>query len=227
MICTCKDIAYSLTQTDRKTISIYVEPDGRITVRAPRRLDLYKINNIIDMKRPWIYRGIAELKELNRTKANRSFVNGEGYLYLGKSYRLKIEKNLNQPLSLKQGFFMLDESQTQKAKQHFINFYKEKGRKHIAERVDYFKKKIGVEPKPTRIMELKKRWASRSRTGLNFHWKIMLAPVSVIDYIVVHELAHLKREDHSLHFWEIVESVIPNYAEKKNWLRLNGANLDI
>lgn len=227
MICTCKDIAYSLTQTDRKTISIYVEPDGRITVRAPRRLDLYKINNIIDMKRPWIYRGIAELKELNRTKANRSFVNGEGYLYLGKSYRLKIEKNLNQPLSLKQGFFMLDESQTQKAKQHFINFYKEKGRKHIAERVDYFKKKIGVEPKPTRIMELKKRWASRSRTGLNFHWKIMLAQVSVIDYIVVHELAHLKREDHSLHFWEIVESVIPNYAEKKNWLRLNGANLDI
>ncbi len=227
MICTCKDIVYSLTQTDRKTISIYVEPDGRVTVRAPRNLDLYKINNIIDTKRPWIYRGISELKELNRTKAKRSFVNGEGYLYLGRSYRLKIEKNLNLPLSLTQGFFMLDEGQTHKAKQHFINFYKEKGRKHIAERVDYFKKKIGVEPKPTRIMELKRRWASRSRTGLNFHWKIMLAPISVIDYIVVHELAHLKREDHSLHFWEIVGSVIPDYAERKSWLRLNGANLDI
>jgi predicted metal-dependent hydrolase len=227
LICTYRGIAYSLTQTDRKTLSVYVEPDGRITVRAPRNMDLSKINNIIDMKRPWIYRGIAELKELNRTKVTRSFVNGEGYLYLGKSYRLKIEKDLNLPLSLTQGFFMLDESQTHKAKQHFINFYKEKGRKHIAERVDYFKRKIGVEPKPTRIVELKKRWASRSRTGLNFHWKIMLAPISVIDYVVVHELAHIKREDHSLHFWEIVESVIPNYAEKKNWLRLNGANLDI
>jgi predicted metal-dependent hydrolase len=196
-------------------------------VRAPRSLDLYKINNIIDMKRTWVYRGIAELTELNRTKVKRSFVNGEGYPYLGKSYRLKIEKNLNLPLSLTHGFFMLDESQTHKAKEHFINFYKEKGGKHIAERVDYFKKKIGVEPKPTRIMELKKRWASRSRTGLNFHWKIMLAPIFVIDYIVVHELAHLTREDHSLHFWEIVESVIPDYAEKKYWLRLNGANLDI
>jgi len=227
LIYTCKDIAYSLNQTDRKTISIYVEPDGRITVRAPRNLDLYKINNIIDMKRPWIYRGLAELKELNRTKVRRSFVNGEGYLYLGRSYRLKIEKNLNLPLSLTQGFFMLDESQTRKARQHFINFYKEKGRKHIAGRVDYFKRKIGVEPKPTRIMELKKRWASRSRTGLNFHWKIMLAPISVIDYVVVHELAHLKREDHSLDFWEIAESVLPDYAERKNWLRLNGANLDI
>jgi len=227
LIYTCRDITYSLTQTNRKTLSIYVEPDGNVTVRAPKNLDLDKINSIVDLKRPWIYRGIAELQELNRTKANRSLANGEGYLYMGKSYRLKIEKNLEQALSLSQGFFMLDESQTDKAKEHFIDFYKEKGRKHITERVNYFKKKIGVEPKSVRIMELGNRWASRGKTGLNFHWKVMLAPISVIDYIVVHELAHLKREDHSPHFWEIVESVIPNYVERKNWLRLNGANLDI
>ena len=227
MICTCRDITYSLTQTNRKTLSIYVEPDGSVTVRAPRNLDLDKINSIVDLKRPWIYRGIAELQELNKTKANRSLANGEGYLYMGKSYRLKIEKDLRQALSLSQGFFMLDESQIDKAKKHFINFYKEKGRKHITERVNYFEKKIGVKPKSVRIIELGKRWASRGKTGLNFHWKVMLAPISVIDYIIVHELAHLKREDHSPHFWEIVESVIPNYAEKKNWLRLNGANLDI
>jgi len=227
LICTCKDIEYSLTQTNRKTISIYVEPDGRVTVRAPRDLELDKISNIVDMKRPWIYRGIAELEELNKTKADRRFVNGEGYLYMGKSYRLKIEKGLKPPLSLTQGFFMLDKSQTHKARQHFIRFYKEKGRNHLTERVDYFKKRIGVEPKTVRIMELKRRWASRSKTGLNFHWKVMLAPISVIDYIVVHELAHLKKENHGPHFWEIVESVMPNYIERKNWLRLNGANLDI
>ena len=227
MICTFKDITYSLTQTNRKTLSIYVEPDGSVTVRAPKNVDLDKINSIVDLKRPWIYRGIAELQELNKAKANRSLANGEGYLYMGKSYRLKIEKNLKQALSLSQGFFMLDESQIDKAKKHFIDFYKEKGKKHVTERVNYFKKKIGVEPKSVRIMELGKRWASRGKTGLNFHWKVMLAPISVIDYIIVHELAHLKRENHSPQFWEIVESVIPNYAEKKNWLRLNGANLDI
>jgi hypothetical protein len=227
LICSFKDIEYSLIQTNRKTLSIYVEPDGRVTVRAPIDLDLEKINSIIDVKRPWIYRGIAELEELNRTKANRRFVNGEGFLYLGKSYRLKIGKDLKVPLSLTQGFFMLDENHTHRARQYFVRFYKEKGKDHVAKRVEYFRKRIGIESKPVRIMELKRRWASRSKTGLNFHWKIMLAPMSIIDYVVVHELAHLKKENHGPDFWEIVEAVLPDYVERKNWLRLNGANLDI
>jgi predicted metal-dependent hydrolase len=204
-----------------------VEPNGNITVRAPRNLDLQKIDSIVSLKSGWIYRAISELEELNRTKVHRSLVNGEGYLYLGKNYRLKIEKSPQLPLSLTQGYFVLDKSQISRAKEHFINFYKEKGKEHITERVEYFRKRIGVEPKTVRIMELRNRWASRSKTGLNFHWKVMLAPMTVIDYMIVHELAHLKREDHSPQFWEIVESVIPDYDEKKSWLRSNGANLDI
>jgi len=204
-----------------------VEPNGNITVRAPRNLDLQKINSIVSLKSGWIYKAISELEELNRTKVHRSLVNGEGYLYLGKNYRLKIEKSPQLPLSLTQGYFVLDKSQISRAKEHFINFYKEKGKEHITERVEYFRKRIGVEPKTVRIMELRNRWASRSKTGLNFHWKVMLAPMTVIDYMIVHELAHLKREDHSPQFWEIVESIIPDYDEKKSWLRSNGANLDI
>jgi hypothetical protein len=187
----------------------------------------WKINSIVSLKSGWIYKAISELEELNRTKVHRSLVNGEGYLYLGKNYRLKIEKSPQLPLSLTQGYFVLDKSQISRAKEHFINFYKEKGKEHITERVEYFRKRIGVEPKTVRIMELRNRWASRSKTGLNFHWKVMLAPMTVIDYMIVHELAHLKREDHSPQFWEIVESIIPDYDEKKSWLRSNGANLDI
>ncbi len=102
MICTYKDVTYSLTQTNRKTVSIYVEPDGSLTVRAPSSIDLDKINRIVDLKRPWIYKGIAELRELNRTKIHRTLANGEGYSYMGKSYRLKIGKHLEQPFSLSQ-----------------------------------------------------------------------------------------------------------------------------
>lgn len=227
MICTHKDVTYSLTQTNRKTISIYVEPDGSVTVRAPKRIDINKINDIIDLKREWIFRGIAELAELNRTRVKRSLVNGEGYLYMGKSYRLKIDKGLKEPLSLTNGFLMFDERYLDEARQLFINFYRQKGKQHIAERVNYFKKKIGIEPPPIKIMELKNRWASRSRTGLNFHWKTMLAPAGIIDYVIVHELAHLKTSKHGPKFWEIVESIMPDYIERKNWLGLNGANLDI
>jgi predicted metal-dependent hydrolase len=208
-------------------MSIYVEPNGSIVVRAPKNLDMGKINKIVDLKSGWIYRAISELEELNRTKVHRSLVNGEGYLFLGKNHRLRIEKGLRCPLSLTHGYFLLDESQLHKAKKHFINFYKKKGKNHITERIEYFRKKIGVKPKTVRIMELKNRWASRSRTGVNFHWKIMLAPITVIDYVIVHELAHFKKEDHGPLFWEMVESVLPDYNERKSWLRSNGANLDI
>ena len=86
---------------------------------------------------------------------------------------------------------------------------------------------MGVIPKKISIRELKNRWASISNTSLNFHWKIMMAPLSIIDYITVHELAHYIEPNHGIKFWEVVESVMPNYYEKKNWLRMNGAFLDI
>ena len=227
MIQIYKDIAYSLARSSRKTMSIYVEPDGNVSVRAPRNLAVRKINNIIELKSYWIYKSLAELQELNNTKVNRQVVNGEGFLYLGRSYRLKIDRNLKTSLSLTQGYFSLDENNTEKARELFINFYKEKAKVLIPKRVDYYKNKIGINPETVRIMELRNRWASRGKKSLNFHWKIMLAPLSIIDYVIVHELAHYIKENHSDEFWEIVESVMPNYREKKDWLRINGAGLDI
>jgi len=227
MICTYNDITYTLAKSDRKTMSIYVEPNGTILVRAPKYIPQEKLNAILGLKKYWIHKSIAELQELNRTKVTRQIAHGEGFLFMGKSCRLKIDKNLKKPLSLVQGYFILHTDEIENAREHFINFYREKGREYIPTRVEYFKKKIGVEPKNIRVMDLKNRWASQSRNGVNFHWKLMLAPMTIIDYIVVHELAHLNVQDHSPAFWELVESVMPNYDERKNWLKINGANLDI
>lgn len=113
------------------------------------------------------------------------------------------------------------------AKNYFKDFYRIKGTKIISQRVNYYKSKFGVSPNPVRVMELKNRWGSCTVKHLNFHWKVMLAPLKVIDYIVVHELAHLKEPRHNDKFWEIVESVIPDYKDRKKWLKINGANLDI
>jgi len=227
MICTYKDITFTLARSGRKTMSIYVEPDGSVLVRAPKKVKEEQINAIVDLKRYWIYKSMAEFQELNKTKVTRQIISGEGFLFMGKSYRLKINGNNSPPLALDQGYFILDENKMDKARQCFIEFYREQGKEHISQRVEYFQKKLGIEPNGVRVMDLKTRWASRGNKRLNFHWKIMLAPMSVIDYVVVHELAHYIKEDHSPAFWEIVESVMPNYREKKEWLRLNGANLDI
>ncbi len=196
-------------------------------MRAPKGINQTQINAIMNRKKFWVYKAIAEFQELNKSRITRQIANGEGFLFLGKSYRLKIENNLNAPLSLEQGYFRLKEAEVDNAREHFINFYKGKGREYIAERVEYYGSKLGQSPIAIRVMELKRRWASRGKKSLNFHWKVALAPMSVIDYVIVHELAHYRKPNHSPAFWEIVESVMPDYQERKNWLRVNGASLDI
>ena len=96
------------------------------------------------------------------------------------------------------------------------------------DRVAYYQSKMGVQRKAVRILDLKNRWASCSPDGrLNFHWKCMMAPPTVLDYIVVHELAHLIYPNHTKAFWNQVDKVMPDYGERKEWLRVNGAGMDL
>jgi hypothetical protein len=223
-----KDITYYLKQSNRKTISIYIERDGKVSVLAPEKLSKEEIENVIEKKRYWIYSQLEEWEELNRTKVSRRFVNGEGYLYLGRSYRLKIVDKQDVPLKLFQGYFCLRKSDINKADEIFRNYYKEKGYIKITERVDYYKDMLGVIPSKIRVIELKNRWASCSESGLlNFHWKCIMAPITVIDYIVVHELTHFIYPNHTDAFWNTVDKVLPDYMERKQWLRENGAGMEL
>ena len=230
MIQTFRDIEYSLKRSRRKTATIYVERDGRVSVQVPESLTTEEIETLLHSKRRWIYRHLAEWEELNRQKSPREYVNGEGFLYLGRSYRLKLVPDCDPPLILKGGYFCL--STTHKspafADAAFKELYRDKGNARIRSRVEYFQTQMDVAPKSLRVMELKNRWGSCTPTGnLNFHWKCMMAPVSIIDYIVVHELAHLIHHNHSQAFWSEVDKVIPDYLDRKEWLRVNGAGMDL
>ena len=98
----------------------------------------------------------------------------------------------------------------------------------ISERVAYFAPKVGVENFDVKVKEMGYRWASCGKNGaLNFHWKCMMAPPKIIDYIVVHELCHLHHRNHSDAFWNEVDKVMPDYRERKEWLRAHGASLDV
>ena len=107
MIREFKDIQYTLTRSRRKTASIYVERDGQITVIVPEHLTDDEINVLLEDKRKWIYKNLAEWHDLNARKVERRYVNGEGFLYLGRSYRLKLAKEQTEPLLLKDGHFWL------------------------------------------------------------------------------------------------------------------------
>lgn len=227
---TFKDIAYTLIRSRRKTASIYIERDGTVSVLVPEELTNRQIEDLLESKRKWIYRSLAEWQELNARKVQRDYVNGEGFFYLGRSYRLKLVPDQTKPLILKDGYFCLRSANRsiRDADAAFREFYRAKGAVWIPPRVAYFQTKLDVEPKAIKVIDLKHRWASCTPSGnLNFHWKCMMAPLTILDYIVVHELAHLIYPNHTAAFWSQVDKVMPGFEERKHWLRDNGAGMDL
>jgi len=221
---TYKDITYSLTTSDRKTLSIYIERDGQVSVLAPQDFSQQQIEDVLEQKRGWIYKSLAEWEDLNATRVQREYVNGEGFLYLGRTYRLQIVEQQDKPLLLKNGYFTLRSQSLSKADDVFKEFYRQKGNAKLKERVLFYQDKLGVKAKEVRVLELMNRWASCSDKGnLNFHWKCMMAPLTVLDYVVVHELVHLKYKNHTTAFWNEVDKLIPDYLDRKQWLKVNGA----
>jgi len=228
-----KDIEYELVRSPRRTADIVIEPDGRVIVRAPEDTSPEKIEDIIESKRLWIYKNLAEWRDLNATRVIREFRNGEGFLYLGRSYRLLLVANQEEPLLLKAGRFCLrrdlvDRGEIPAAKAAFRDYFISRGMARISQRVAYFAPKVGIVAGKIGVRELGSRWASCSPTGnLAFHWKCMMAPPKIIDYIVVHELCHMHHLDHSDAFWNEVDKVMPDFYERKDWLRKNGASMDL
>jgi predicted metal-dependent hydrolase len=209
-----------------------IERNGIVTVRPPKDYSPEMVDAVVDSKRMWIYRNLAEWKDLNASTVAREWVNGETFLYLGRAYRLSIVANQDANLMLKEGRFclsrkLIDSGGIQSAKKAFEDFFIEKGTNRFTERVDYFSPKVGVKVSGIKVKDMGYRWASCGVNGvLNFHWKCMMAPPKIIDYIVVHELCHLRESNHNDAFWNEVDKVMPDYRERKDWLKLYGASLD-
>ena len=106
-----KDIPYTLTRSRRKTASIHIERDGQVSILAPTKLSDAEVDDLIEKKLVWIYKNLAEWCDLNATQVEREFVNGEGFLYMGRSYRLKLVEDQHHPLILKNGYFCLRRKQ--------------------------------------------------------------------------------------------------------------------
>lgn len=226
-------IDYQVKRSHRSTADIIVERDGSILVRVPKSLPDERIEDLIESKRYWIYKSLAEWRDLNSSRVKHDYRGGEGFVYLGRTYRLSLVAGQEKPLLLKNGWFCLqkqlvDQGDIESIKAAFRDYYIKKGQERINQRVIYFAPKVDVQPNGVSVKELGNRWATCSPSGkLGFNWKCMMAPLSIIDYIVVHELCHLRERDHTDAFWNEVDKVQPNFLERKEWLRKNGAGLDL
>lgn len=229
-----RDIDYQLMPgTGRATTDIVIERDGVVVVRPPLGYSPEQVDEVVESKRIWIYRNLAEWRDLNATAVTREFVGGETFLYLGSAYRLNLVNGQDEPIKLKDGRFQMDRNLVEtggveKARKAFQEFYIDKGVQRFEERVAYFSPKVGVTPSSIKVKDMGFRWASCGANGsLNFHWKCMMAPRKIIDYIVVHELCHMHHRSHNDAFWNEVDKILPDWKDRKTWLRDNGASLDI
>ena len=222
-------INISIEKTDRrKTVSIFIERNGSVRVLAPVTVTDEKIEEAVRAKEYQIFTKLAKWKELNQGKVNREFVNGQSFLYLGRNYRLTITENQEVPLKISGGFFHLDKKHLSKADNLFKEFYKDKAEKKIKERMKLIEEKFQDKPTSIKVLELQNRWASWTpKNGLNFHWKCIMAPVSVLDYIITHEMVHLKFPNHSDKFWNELDKKMPNFREHENWLKNNGVKMSL
>jgi len=230
-------IEYNVIRSNRKTLGLELTKKEGLKIRAPKNVDDKKIKEVVKKKADWIFKKQAELAEIKDAPKAKEFLSGEKLAYLGRRYRIKLNKKDMQGVDvlLYQGKFMIDvnkdlteERRRAAIKEELISWYRKKAEERINERVNKYKSQIGVEPNSVKIKKQKKRWGScSSLDNLNFNWKIIMAPMSVIDYLVVHELSHLKHSNHSRDFWNLVGSIIPDYKEKKEWLRVNGNSLEL
>ncbi len=226
-------ISYDVIRSRRSTADIIIERDGSVLVRAPEWADDEQVANIVESRHYWIYQGLAEWRDLNATRVLREYKNGEGFLYLGRAYRLLLVSDQIEQVQLKNGRFSLrrdlvEQGEIASARAALRDFYIAKGVERIGARVNYYAPKVGVDPAGVEVKELGHRWASCSASGkLDFHWKCMMAPATIIDYIVVHELCHLHVRDHTNAFWNEVDKVMPDFRERKEWLKRCGAALDV
>jgi predicted metal-dependent hydrolase len=233
MIAHDQHLQYDLVRSRRTTTDIVVERDGRVVVRAPQHLSDKRIARMVDSRRLWIYKTLAEWRDANATRIIREYRNGEGFLYLGRSYRLLLVSDQDEPVILKNGRFCLrrdlvEGADTTTAKAAFRDFYITRGRERLRQRVEYFEPKVGVSVRGLTVRDLGNRWGACSPKGnLSFHWKCLMAPATVIDYIVVHELCHLHHLDHTELFWNEVDKILPTYSTQKDWLRKHGAAMNV
>ena len=209
----------------RKTLEIAVERDGSLTAAAPEGTDTVTIEAYVREKRAWVYRKLAEKSALRGLPSAKEYVSGEGFAYLGRSYRLLLVDEQDAPLKLEAGRFKLRRTDAGEGRQHFLEWYAHHARTWLRRRVGLYAPRLGVVPTGIEIRDLGHRWGSCSKSGtLNFHWATILLPASIADYVLVHELAHLAEPNHTPEFWLKMERVMSDYERRKRWLAEHGAS---
>lgn len=223
------ELVYTIKRSaKRKKLNITVERDRSIVVHAPEGVADEKIQQMVDSKRQWIYEKINHPQKYQDLPhpPGKELVSGESALYLGRQYRIELVQTGLSEIQFAQRF-LIPATQGEKREESLREWYINKAKEKIVPRVKHHACELGVNFAGIKIVDNRYRWGSCTvKNNVNFNWRLIKAPMFVIDYVIIHELAHLIEPNHTSRFWNIVRAQSPTVEKAKAWLKENGQLLE-
>ena len=197
------DLQFEIRRSPRrKTLGMTVDRAGELVVHAPTDSTVDELEQWARTRLLWVYQKLAQKEQLTKAVMPVEFVTGESFSYLGRNYRLKLVQGQREALRFDGETFLLRRDIQKNAAKYFRTWYKQNGLQWLALRVEQLTPRIGVVPTNIFVRDLGNRWGSCSRSGaIAFHWRLIQLPITLIDYVIIHELTHLKEGHHRPGFW--------------------------
>ncbi|HFJ5526511.1 TPA: M48 family metallopeptidase [Enterococcus faecium] len=218
-----QEIAYQVVRSNRKSVALVIDNEANLIVRAPALMPDTVIDEFVRRKKRWINEKQQQVAVFGEKHPPVVVETGESIMYLGSNYA--IIKNDVDEVDISGNELIVPENYDIEA---LTAWLKGQAMQIISERVTLYANVMGVTPGTVKLSEAKARWGSCStKNNLNFAWRLVMCPLSVIDYVVVHELSHITYKNHSPAFWARVKTVLPTYEDGQEWLKLNKKLMEI
>jgi len=222
--------------TRKKSIAISITPKDGVVVKAPVFAKTRRINQFVNKKASWILKSLEKNKVIQE-ETKKEYANGECFSLLGKDYRLllkeaKIKRKvrpelINGQIVIKVPIFQIEEQRIEWIRDSLALFYKTQAMRIISKAVRRLSIHIGHSPNDIKVKKLKSTWGICRQNYISFNWRLIMAQMSIIEYVVAHEICHLKHKNHSKDFWSMLGSVQPDYKERRTKLKKISHLLDI
>ena len=228
-------VPYTVAWSDRReTVKLSMDASMELQVTAPRDVSMDGICEVLDSRQEWILEKLYRFSEQSTPPYPKEYLTGEKLPYLGRQYPLVVhEEEVSEPeLQLTTGRFHLYLPQEQqidvpRKRQTVLDWYLRRAQRELPQRVERLRPKLGADDINVSVDDLEGRWGEYQSGSIRLHWRLILAPVRIQEYVVAHELAHTSEFDHSTAFWTVVGSLIPDYEDRRVWLRLYGNKLNV
>jgi predicted metal-dependent hydrolase len=222
------DLRFNLRRSRaRRTLEITVDRGGELILSAPPGVPDERLREFVQRKRMWVYKQLARHEALKNDAPRKAFVDGEGFAYLGRSYRLRLVPEADAAVKLLGGRLVMPKALARDGREHLIRWYCERAKPWLWGKVQEYADRMEVAPAGLRVQDLGYRWGSCGKGAvLYFHWKTILLPAKMAEYIAVHEMAHLREPHHTPEFWRRVERALPDFEGRKAWLATSGVEVE-